>query len=152
MGGGPSIPAPPPPPDPMRAAEANSLFYKSSLQAYLERQPDMVRVDDELRRKYLPRQRSLESDLAALDNRRSVESALQTERELGPQRSLETMRRQYEMNPQAFALNRALGDQYARQFGMLYGSAPGQSVPGNIINNAGVSAMDYISGARGRTA
>jgi len=151
MGGGPSIPAPPPPPDPLRAAEANAIFYKSSLQTYLERQPDLVRTDMELRRKYLPRQRELESDVAALDSRRSIEAALQNERELGPQRSLETMRRQYELNPQAFALNRALGDQYARQFGMLYGQAPGQSVPGIISNNAGTPVMDYIGNARGRT-
>jgi hypothetical protein len=151
MGGGPSIPAPPPPPDPIKAALANELFYKSSLQTYLERQPDIARTDMELRRKYLPQQRALESDLAALDNRKSIEAALQNERELGPQRTLETMRRQYEMNPQAFALNRALGDQYARQFGLLYGQAPGQSVPGIISNNAGTLAMDYIGNARGRT-
>lgn len=151
MGGGPSIPAPPPPPDPMRAAEANALFYKSSLQTYLERQPDMVRVDDELRRKYLPRARALEADLSALDSRRAAESALQTERELGPQRTLETLRRQYEQNPQAFALNRAMGDQLSRQFGILYGQAPGQSVPFNVANNAGVPPANYISGAMART-
>lgn len=151
MGGGPSIPAPPPPPDPIKAAQANELFYKSSLQAYLERQPDMVRVDSELRRKYLPRTRALEADLAALDNRRAAEAALQTERELGPQRTLETLRRQYEQNPQAFALNRAMGDQLSRQFGMLYGQAPGQSVPFNVANNAGVPATNYISGAMART-
>jgi len=151
MGGGPSIPAPPPPPDPMRAAEANALFYKSSLQTYLERQPDMVRVDDELRRKYLPRQRALEADLAALDSRRFAEAGLQTERELGPQRSLETMRRQYELNPQAFALNRAMGDQLSRQFGLLYGAAPGQSVPANVAMNAGLPPTNYLAGATGRT-
>ncbi len=44
------------------------------------------------------------------------------------QRTMETLRRQYEYSPQAFALNRALGDQMTRQFARTYGVSPYSSV------------------------
>ena len=146
MGGGPSIPAPPPPPDPLEAARANDLFYRSSLETYIQRQPDIASLEQRLREKYQPRQRQLESELAALDSRRAAEAGLQTERELGPQRTLEGMRRQFEMNPQAFAINRAMGDQQAKNFARLYGANPMESVPLDVSNNQGVPQIDYLAG------
>ena len=146
MGGGPSIPSPPPPPDPYKAAQANDFFYRSSLEAYIQKQPDIASLEQRLREKYQPRQRQLDSELSALENRRAAEAGLQTERELGPQRSLEVLRRQYEMSPQAFALNRALGDQQATAFARLYGISPMGSVPANISQNAGLAPVDYLGG------
>ncbi|NCA17893.1 MAG: hypothetical protein EBS90_12775, partial [Betaproteobacteria bacterium] len=113
MGGGPSIPAPPPPPDPLKAAQANDLFYRSSLETYIQKQPDVAALEQRLREKYMPRQRELERQMNALDLQRSAQAQLQVERELGPQRSLEAMRRQFEMSPEAFATQRALGQQAA---------------------------------------
>ena len=146
MGGGPSIPAPPPPPNPLEAARANDLFYRSSLETYIQKQPDLAALETRLRERYQPRQRQLESELSALDTRRLAESQLQTERELGPQRNLEILRRQYEQNPQAFALNRALGDQNMAAFARLYGAAPAASVPTDVAANAGVPPVDYLRG------
>lgn len=145
-GGGPSIPAPPPPPDPMKAARANDVFYRSSLETYIQKQPDLAALETRLRERYQPRQRQLESELAALDSRRLAESQLQTERELGPQRSLEALRRQYELSPQAFALNRALGDQNMAAFARMYGASPSASVPLEVKNNSGVPPVDYLRG------
>ena len=132
MGGGPSIPAPPPPPDPFEAAKANSLFYRSSLETYLEKAPDIAELENKLRVKYMPEQRQLERDLSAADQRAAVQTGLQLEREYGGQRTLEGLRRQYESSPAAFALNRGLGDQMTRQFEQLYGQSPYGSVPLNV--------------------
>ena len=64
-----------------------------------------------------------------------------------PQRALESLRRQYEYSPQAFALNRALGDQYTRQFERLYGSTPYGSVePQVMMGGGGVPAASYTPG------
>lgn len=144
MGGGPSIPAPPPPPDPMKAAKANDLFYRSSLETYIQKQPDLAALETRLRERYQPRQRQLESELQALDTRRLAEASLQTERELGPQRTLEAMRRQFEMSPAAFSLNRGLGDQNTAAFARLYGSSPMGSVPSDVQANAGLPPINYL--------
>ena len=143
MGGG-SVPAPAPPPNPLRTAEANERFYGSSRNTYVAKQDDLAMLEERIRSKYQPRQRKLEADLAAMDTRRLAESGLQTERELGPQRTLEALRRQFEMNPQAFAMNRAMGDQQATAFARLYGANPAGSVPGNVSNNAGIDPVDYL--------
>jgi len=128
MGGGPSIPAPPPPTDPMRAAEANLEFYRGSLDAYIEKSPAVAETENKLRVKYMPAQRELERQLSALDQKAAVQTGLQLEREYGGQRTLEGLRRQYETSPQAYALNRGLGDQMTRQFSRLYGVSPDASV------------------------
>ena len=132
MGGGPRIPSPPPPPDPMQAARANLDFYRGSLDAYLEKAPQMAEVENSLRAKYMPAQRALERQMSALDQRAAVQTGLQLEREYGGQRTLEGLRRQYETSPAAFALNRGLGDQMTRQFEQLYGQNPYGSVPLNV--------------------
>ncbi len=145
MGSG-SAPTPPPPPNPMRAAMANDLFYKGAIETMISRQDDLAGLDTRLREKYQPRQRRLESELAAMDTRRMAESQLQTERELGPQRSLEALRRQYETSPDAFALNRALGRQNTRNIARLTGISPAGLVPGEVSSNAGVPPVDYLAG------
>ena len=66
--GSPSIPAPPPPPDPMRAAEANLEFYRGSLDAYIEKSPEVAATENKLRMKYMPQQRELERQLSSLIN------------------------------------------------------------------------------------
>jgi len=146
MGGGPSIPAPPPPPDPLKAATANDLFYRSSLETYIQKQPEIAALEQRLRERYSPRQRELERQMSALDLQRSAQAGLQVERELGPQRSLETMRRQFEMAPEAFATQRALGQQAALQFARLYGQSPMGAVPQNVQQSQGVGNVDYLSG------
>ena len=146
MGGGPSIPAPPPPPDPLKAAEANDLFYRSSLETYIQKQPEIAALEQRLRERYSPRQRELERQMSALDLQRSAQAGLQVERELGPQRSLETMRRQFEMAPEAFATQRALGQQAALQFARLYGQSPMGAVPQNVQQSQGIGDVDYLSG------
>jgi hypothetical protein len=146
MGGGPSIPAPPPPPDPLKAAQANDLFYRSSLETYIQKQPDVAALEQRLREKYMPRQRELERQMSALDLQRSAQAQLQVERELGPQRSLEAMRRQFEMSPEAFATQRALGQQAATQFARIYGSSPMGAVPAEVQQSAGVRPVDYLGG------
>jgi len=128
----------------MKAAKANRLFYLSSINTYAESQPDLVRLETRLREKYQPRQRRLESEMGALDTQRAAQAQLQVERELGPQRTLEALRRQYEMNPQAFALNRAMGDQVSKGFSRLYGVNPASAVPPEVSNNAGVPPIDYL--------
>jgi hypothetical protein len=145
MGGGPSIPAPPPPPDPLKAAEANDLFYRSSLETYIQKQPEIAALEQRLREKYSPRQRELERQMSALDLQRSAQAGLQVERELGPQRSLEAMRRQFEMAPEAYATQRGLGQQAAIQFARLYGQSPMGAVPQNVQQSQGIGNVDYLS-------
>ena len=145
-GGAPSTPPPPPPPDPLKAARANDLFYRSSLETYIQKQPDVAGLEQRLREKYMPRQRELERQMNALDLQRSAQAQLQVERELGPQRSLEAMRRQFEMSPEAFATQRALGQQAAAQFARIYGASPMEAVPSDVQKSAGVQPIDYLTG------
>lgn len=146
MGGSPSIPAPPPPPNPLEASRANDLFYRSSLETYIQKQPDVAGLEQRLREKYMPRQRELERQMSALDLQKSAQAGLQVERELGPQRSLEAMRRQFEMAPEAFATQRGLGQQAAVQFARLYGQSPMGAVPQEVQQSQGVPQIDYLSG------
>ena len=146
MGGGPSIPAPPPPPNPLEAARANDLFYRSSLETYIQKQPEVAALEQRLREKYSPRQRELERQMSALDLQRSAQAGLQVERELGPQRSVEAMRRQFEMAPEAFATQRGLGQQAAIQFARLYGQSPMGAVPQEVQQSQGVNQVDYLTG------
>lgn len=146
MGGGPSIPAPPPPPNPLEAARANDLFYRSSLETYIQKQPDVAGLEQRLREKYMPRQRELERQMGALDLQRSAQAGLQVERELGPQRSVEAMRRQFEMAPEAFATQRGLGQQAAIQFARIYGQSPMGAVPQEVQQSQGVNQVDYLTG------
>jgi hypothetical protein len=128
MGGGPSIPAPPPPPDPNAVAQANAEAYKKNIETYMEKAPGMAELENKLRIQYMPQQRSLERQLSALDQQAGVQAGMQLERQYGPQRTLEGLRRQYETSPQAYALNRGLGTQMTRQFERLYGESPYASV------------------------
>ena len=146
MGGGPSIPAPPPPPNPLEAARANELFYKSSLETYIQKQPEIAALEQRLRERYSPRQRELERQMSALDLQAAARAQLQVERELGPQRTMEAMRREFELSPEAFATQRGLGQQAALQFARLYGQSPMGAVPANIQQSAGVAPVDYLSG------
>jgi hypothetical protein len=148
--GGPSIPAPPPPPNPIEAARANDLFYRSSLETYIQKQPEVAALEQSLREKFGPRQRELERQMSALDLQRAAQAQLQVERELGPQRSLEAMRRQFEMSPEAYATQRGLGQQAALQFARLYGQSPFGAVPSNVQQSAGVPQVDYLAEATGR--
>jgi len=148
MGGSPSIPSPPPPPDPLRAAEANDLFYRSSLETYIQKQPEIAALEQRLREKYSPRQRELERQMSALDLQRSAQAGLQVERELGPQRSVEAMRRQFEMAPEAYATQRGLGQQAALQFARLYGQSPMQAVPQNVLQAKSSPEVDYLRQAQ----
>ena len=128
MGGSPSIPAPPPPPDPNAVAQANAEAYKKNIETYMEKAPGMAELENKLRIQYMPQQRSLERQLSALDQQSATLAALQNERQLGPQRTMEGLRRSYEQSPQAYALNRGLGTQMTRQFERLYGESPYASV------------------------
>ena len=128
MGGSPSIPAPPPPPDPSAVAQANAEAYKKNVETYIEKAPEMAALENKLRIQYMPQQRSLERQLSALDQQSATLAALQNERQLGPQRTMEGLRRSYEQSPQAYALNRGLGTQMTRQFERLYGESPYASV------------------------
>jgi hypothetical protein len=132
MGGGPSIPAPPPPPDPNAVAQANAEAYKKNVETYIEKAPEMAALENKLRIQYMPQQRSLERQLSALDQQAGVQAAMQLERQFGPQRTLEGLRRSYETSPQAYALNRGLGTQMTRQFERLYGANPYASVEPNV--------------------
>ena len=152
MGGGgrsPSPPPPPPPPNPVEAARANDLYYRSSLETYIQSQPEIAALESKLREKYAPRQRELDREMAGLDLQRAAQAQLQVERELGPQRSLEELRRQFELSPNAFATQQALGQQAAVQFGRLYGQNPMNSVSANVKKNSGIAPVDYLSTARG---
>lgn len=126
--GGPKIPAPPPPPDPDKVAEANARAYRMNVDTYIQKLPEMTAVENKMRMQYMPQQRELERQLSALDQMAAVRSGLETERMYGPQRSLETLRRSYELSPQGYALQRGLGSQLTRQFEQLYGRSPYASV------------------------
>jgi hypothetical protein len=143
MGGGPSIPAPPPPPDPNAVAQANAAAYRTNIETYIEKAPEMAQLENKLRVQYLPQQRSLERQLSALDQLQGVQSGMQLERQFGPQRTLEGLRRAYEQSPQAYALNRGLGDQMTRQFERLYGASPYGSVESNVAFNRQPGPMDF---------
>lgn len=143
MGGSPSIPAPPPPPDPAAVAQANAEAYKKNIETYIEKAPEMAQLENKLRIQYLPQQRSLERQLSSLDQQAGVQSGMQLERQYGPQRTLESLRRQYETSPQAYALNRGLGDQMTRQFERLYGTSPYASVEQNVAMNRQPGPMDF---------
>jgi len=143
MGGGPSIPAPPPPPDPAAVAQANAEAYKKNIETYIEKAPEMAQLENKLRIQYLPQQRGLERQLSALDQQAGVQAGMQLERQYGPQRTLESLRRQYETSPQAYALNRGLGDQMTRQFERLYGTSPYASVEQNVAFNRQPGPMDF---------
>jgi hypothetical protein len=146
MGGSPSIPSPPPPPDPAAVAQANAAAYRMNIDTYIEKSPAVAALENKLRIQYMPQQRSLERQLSALDQQAGVQSGLQLERQYGPQRTLETLRRQYETSPQAYALNRGLGDQMTRQFERLYGTSPYASVEQNVAMNAQASPSDIYGG------
>jgi hypothetical protein len=103
-----------------------------NVDTYLEKSPEMAAMENKLRIQYMPQQRSLERQLSALDQQAGVQSGLQLERQYGPQRTLESLRRQYETSPQAYALNRGLGDQMTRQFSRLYGTSPYASVEPSV--------------------
>ena len=124
MGGSPSIPSPPPPPDPAAVAQANAEAYKKNIETYIEKAPEMASLENKLRIQYVPQQRSLE-------------------RQYGPQRTLESLRRQYETSPQAYALNRGLGDQMTRQFERLYGTSPYGSVEPSVAFNRQPGPVDF---------
>lgn len=153
MGGGPSVPAPPPlpqapsQPSPGEVADATasawSKFYANALNTYISNIPRIAEAETTARIAQQPKQRALERQLSALDYETFVRAGLQLEREYGGQRSTETLRRQYELSPSAFAINRALGEQYERQFGQLYGVSPRASVPANVAIPAGVPPVDY---------
>jgi len=143
MGGGPSIPAPPPPPDPNAVAQANADAYKKNIETYMEKAPGMAELENKLRLQYMPAQRGLERQLSALDQQAGVQAGMQLERQYGPQRTLESLRRQYETSPQAYALNRGLGDQMTRQFERLYGTSPYGSVEQNVAFNRQPGPVDF---------
>ena len=143
MGGGPSIPAPPPPPDPAAVAQANAEAYKKNIETYIEKAPEMASLENKLRLQYVPQQRSLERQLSALDQQAGVQAGMQLERQYGPQRTLESLRRQYETSPQAYALNRGLGDQMTRQFERLYGTSTYGSVEQNVAFNRQPGPVDF---------
>ena len=143
MGGSPSIPAPPPPPDPAAVAQANAEAYKKNIETYIEKAPEMAQLENKLRIQYLPQQRGLERQLSALDQQAGVQAGMQLERQYGPQRTLESLRRQYETSPQAYALNRGLGDQLTRQFERLYGTSPYSSVEQNVAMNRQPGPVDF---------
>jgi hypothetical protein len=145
MGGSPSIPAPPPPPDPAAVAQANADAYKKNIETYMEKAPGMAELENKLRVQYMPQQRSLERQLAALDQQAGVQAGMQLERQFGPQRTLESLRRQYETSPQAYALNRGLGDQMTRQFARLYGTSPYGSVEPSVAMNRQPGPVDFYS-------
>jgi len=132
MGGSPSIPAPPPPPDPNAVAQANAAAYRTNVETYIEKAPEMAALENKLRIQYTPQQRSLERQLSALDQQAATLAALQNERQFGSQRTTEALRRSYEQSPQAYALNRGLGDQMTRQFSRLYGTSPYASVEPSV--------------------
>jgi len=145
MGGSPSIPSPPPPPDPGAVAQANAKAYKMNINTYIQKAPEMAALENKLRLQYMPTQRGLERQLSALDQQAGVQAGLQLERQYGPQRTLEGLRRQYETSPQAYALNRGLGDQMTKQFERLYGTSPYGSVEENVAFNRQPGPVDFYS-------
>jgi hypothetical protein len=145
MGKSPSIPSAPPPPDPSAVAQANAEMYRKNIDTYIEKQPAMAELENKLRMQYMPQQRELERQLSALDQSASVQSQLQLEQKYGGQRTLEALRRQYEYSPEAYALNKGLGQQMTTQFARLYGQSPyGAVQPEVAFAPKGVPA-DYLS-------
>ena len=116
-----------------------------NIDTYIEKSPAVSALENKLRVQYMPQQRSLERQLSALDQQAGVQSGLQLERQYGPQRTLETLRRQYETSPQAYALNRGLGDQMTRQFERLYGTSPYGSVEQNVALNRQPGPVDFYN-------
>jgi hypothetical protein len=112
----------------MQVAMANAEAYKMNVDTYIRKLPEMTAVENKMRMQYMPQQRELERQLSALDQLAAVRSGLEAERTYGPQRSLETLRRSYELSPQGYALQRGLGSQLTRQFEQLYGRSPYESV------------------------
>ena len=143
MGGSPSIPSPPPPPNPAEVAAANSAAYRENVNTYISKLPEMAAVENRLRAQYMPQQRALERQLSALDQQSGIQAGLQLERQYGPQRTLEGLRRAYEQSPQAYALNRGLGNQMTRQFEQLYGQSPYGSVEQNVAMNRQPGPFDF---------
>ena len=141
--GSPSVPSAPPPPDPREVAQANADAYKKNVETYIEKAPEMAALENKLRIQYTPQQRSLERQLSALDQQAGVQAGMQLERQYGPQRTLEGLRRSYEQSPQAYALNRGLGDQMTRQFERLYGTSPYGSVESNVAFNRQPGPVDF---------
>ena len=144
-GRSPSPPPPPPPPNPVEAGKANDLYYRSSLETYIQSQPEIAALESKLREKYAPRQRELDREMAGLDLQRAAQAQLQVERELGPQRSLEELRRQFELSPNAFATQQALGQQAALQFARLYGQPAMGAVPPEVQQGSGSIPFDYLA-------
>ena len=144
MGGSPRIPPPPPPPDPMETARANSAAYRENVDTYISKLPEMTAVENKMRLQYMPQQRQLERQLSALDQLAATQAALQTERQYGPQRTMETLRRQYEAAPAAYALQRGLGQQMTRQFEQLYGRNPYAAVEPQVAFGPKTPPMDYF--------
>jgi hypothetical protein len=143
MGGSPSIPSPPPPPNPQEVAQANAAAYRMNVDTYIQKAPEMAALENKLRIQYMPQQRSLERQLSALDQQSATLAALQNERQYGSQRTTEALRRSYEQSPQAYALNRGLGDQMTRQFERLYGTSPYESVEQNVAFNRQPGPVDF---------
>ena len=141
--GSPSVPAAPPPPDPAAVAQANAEAYKKNIDTYIEKAPAMAELENKLRVQYMPQQRALERQLSALDQQAGVQAGQQLERQYGSQRTLEGLRRQYETSPQAYAINRGLGDQMTRQFERLYGTSPYGSVEQNVAFNRQPGPVDF---------
>jgi hypothetical protein len=108
----------------------------------------MAELENKLRVQYMPQQRALESQLSALDQQAGVQAGMQLERQYGPQRTLESLRRQYETSPQAYALNRGLGDQMTRQFERLYGTSPYGSVEQDVAMNPQPEPVDFYGSVR----
>lgn len=155
MGGGPSVSAPPAlpqapsQPNPSEVANATasawSQFYDNAMNTYISNIPRIAEAETTARIAQQPKQRALERQLSALDYQAFVQAGLQLERQYGGQRSTEALRRQYELSPSAFAINRALGEQYERQFGQLYGVSPRASVPANVAMTGTMPPADYYS-------
>jgi hypothetical protein len=124
-------------------AQANADAYRMNVDTYIQKLPEMTAVENKMRMQYMPQQRELERQLSALDQMAAVRSGLETERTYGPQRSLETLRRSYELSPQGYALQRGLGSQLTRQFAQLYGRSPYESVEPNVAFGPQSPAATY---------
>ncbi|NBW19639.1 MAG: hypothetical protein EBR82_67865 [Caulobacteraceae bacterium] len=127
----------------MAVAQANAEAYKMNVDTYIKKLPEMTAVENKMRMQYMPQQRELERQLSALDQLAAVRSGLEAERTYGPQRSLETLRRSYELSPQGYALQRGLGAQLTRQFEQLYGRSPYASVEPNVAFGPQSPAANY---------
>jgi hypothetical protein len=124
-------------------AAANAAAYRENVNTYISKLPEMAAVENKMRVQYMPQQRALERQLSALDQQSGVQAGMQLERQYGPQRTLEGLRRQYEQSPQAYALNRGLGNQMTRQFEQLYGQSPYGSVEQNVAMNRQPGPFDF---------